>query len=344
MAVTVTLAQTAFSQRRLIFRLALSGGLVGLLVWRINISEALQTFTEVNYAYVLPALVLHTASKAVASLRWRLMLSRIGRPPLGVLFGTMLVANMTNNVLPLRVGDILRVQVPAQRYGLPRAGLTSTVFITESLVDGVTFVLLALVGFSLLEVPDILNDLFWALLGAVAAGLVLALFGAHISLPVGWQQRWWVRRLPERFRDALGNLLPPFVEGLATLRSPRLGGQVLALSSVAWLLEATSFWLFGLAFELDLQFSSYLLIMIAANMTVSVPVAPAGIGPWELATAEVVAILGVARPVAGAYAIGTHVFTILWVGFVGVLAMWALRLSLGDVLYLRAPAPRRVEV
>ena len=118
---------------------------------------------------------------------------------------------------------------------------------------------------------------------------------------------------------------------------------MLALSSVAWLLEATGFWLFGLAFDLDLQFSSYLLIMIAANMTVSVPVAPAGIGPWELAVAEVVAVLGVARPVAGAYAIGTHLFNILWVGFVGVLAMWALRLGLEDVLYLRAPAPRRVE-
>ncbi len=331
----------SFNQRRLAFRLALSSGLVGILVWRINISEALETFTGVHYGYVVPALLLHTASRAVASGRWRLMLSRIGRPPLSVLFGTMLISNMTNNVLPLRIGDILRVQVPARRYGLPRAGLTSSVFITETLTDGVTFVLLALVGFSLLEVPEALTNLFWALFGAVAAGLFLALFGAYISLPEGWQQRWWVRGLPERVREALGQLLPPFVDGLATLRSPRLGGQVLALSLIVWLLEAVSFWLFGLAFELDLQFSSFLLIMIAANMTVSIPLAPAGIGPWELATAEVVAILGVARPVAGAYAIGTHLFYILWVGFVGVLAMWALHLGIRDIFYLRREAEQR---
>ena len=339
-----TQPQSAFRDRRLIFRLALSGGLVGILLWRINIGEALETFTDVNYAYVVPALLLHSASKLVASGRWRLMLSRVGRPPLGVLFGTMLIANMTNNVLPLRVGDILRVQVPAQRYGLPRAGLTSTVFITESLVDGVTFVLLALIGFSLLEVPQPLTNLFWALFGAVAAGLVLGLLGAHITLPPGWHERRWSRLVPARVRQVLDTLWPPFVEGMAALRSPFLGGQVLGFSLIAWLLEAASFWLFGLAFELDLQFSSFFLIMIAANMTVSIPVAPAGIGPWELATAEVVAVLGVARPVAGAYAIGTHLFNIMWVGFVGMLAMWALRLGLRDVLYLRSSASPPDEV
>lgn len=127
-------------QRRLIFRLALSLALVGVLVWRVNIGEALELFTEVNYLYVLGALPVYTLSKVVDAARWRLMIRPIGKAPVPGLLGSLLIANMTNNVLPVRLGDVMRVQIPAQRYGLPRAGLTATVFVTESLLDGVAFV------------------------------------------------------------------------------------------------------------------------------------------------------------------------------------------------------------
>jgi uncharacterized membrane protein YbhN (UPF0104 family) len=200
-----------------------------------------------------------------------------------------------------------------------------------------------MVGVALLDVPEVLEDFIWVMIGAVAAGLLLAVFGARISLPAGWQPGRWLRWLPERARLTIADALPPFVEGLAALRHPLMGGQVLALSFVAWLLEATMFWLFGLAFGLDLSFSSYLVIMIAANMVISLPLAPSNVGPYEVAVAEVVAVLGVTRSLAGGYAIATHVLNILWVMLTGVVAMWLLGLRVQDIFYLRdqpeAPDP-----
>ncbi len=326
--------------RRLLFRVALSGGLVGLLVWRVNIGDALKTFTEANYLFVLPALPIYTVSKVVDAQRWRLMLSPIQKVPLGGLLGSLLIANMANNAAPVRVGDLLRVQVPAQRYGLPRAGLTATVFVTETLVDGVAFVVLGLLGLALIpEFPSALTNLLWALFGAVVGGLLVAGGAAQLRLEVGWQERGWLRWVPARIRQTVGDLVPQFVEGLGALRRPRLGFEVLALSFVAWLLETLMFWLFGEAFGLGLSFSSYLVIMIAANMIVSMPLVPSNIGPYELATAEVVALLGVSRPLAGGYAIGTHLLNIVWVGVSGLVAMWLLRMSMEDLFYLRRPEP-----
>jgi uncharacterized protein (TIRG00374 family) len=247
---------------------------------------------------------------------------------------------MTNNVFPVRVGDVLRVQVPAQRYGLPRAGLTATVFVTETLLDGVAFVGLALVGVFLLDISNLPVNLVWALVAAVAVGLLLALLLASLRLGEGWQDRGWMRVLAPRVREVLGNLVPPFIAGLTALRDPRLAARAMGLTLVAWLLETVMFWLFGLAFGLDLSFNAYLVIMITANMIVSMPVAPSNIGPYELVLAEVVAALGVARPLAGAYAIGTHLLNIFWVGFSGLVAMWMLRLSFEDVFSLRQPAPQ----
>jgi len=109
-------------------RLLVSAALIALLLWRVDEEQALQTFRDADYAYLALALPVYSLSKLVDAYRWRLMLRRVGRPPLGGLFGTYLLANMANNFFPVRVGDILRVQVPARRYGLARAGLTATVF------------------------------------------------------------------------------------------------------------------------------------------------------------------------------------------------------------------------
>jgi uncharacterized protein (TIRG00374 family) len=337
-SVFLDLWEPVYLRRRVLTRFVISGSLVGFLVWRVNIGEALQTLVHVNYFYALPALALFSLAKLIFAVRWRVMLSRLGQPSVGTLYGTLLVSNMANNILPLRLGDVFRVQVPAQRHGISRSGLTSSVFITETLLDGVTFAVLALLGVALLDVPGTLNDFVWAMLGAVGTGLLLAVLGAHISLPAGWEPGRWLRWLPEKARQAMAEILPPFLEGLAALRHPRMGGQVLALSLVAWLLEGLMFWLFGLGFGLDLSFGSYLMIMITANMVISLPLAPSNVGPYEVAVAEVVAILGVARPLAGGYAIATHLLNIVWVTLTGLIAMWLLGLHFQDIFYLRTPA------
>jgi uncharacterized protein (TIRG00374 family) len=333
-----SLWEPLYARRRLLVRLAISSSLVGFLVWRVDIAEALKTLTHVNYVYALPALAVFSLAKLIFAVRWRVMLGRLGQPPVGTLFGTLLVSNMANNVLPLRLGDVLRVQVPAQRHGISRPGLASSVFVTETLLDGVTFAVLALVGITLLNVPSTLNDFAWAMIGAVGTGLLLAVFGAHMSLPAGWRPGRWLGWLPQRARRAMADVLPPFVEGLAALRHPSMGSRVLALSFTGWLLEVLMFWLLGLGFGLDLSLGSYLMIVITANMVIALPLAPSNVGPYEVAVAEVVAALGVTRSLAGGYAIATHLLNILWVSFTGVIAMWALGLRFQDIFYLRAQA------
>lgn len=333
-------------RRQLWLRLALSGGLVWLLVWRVDIGQALRVFLDVRYVYVVPALALYTLAKLVDTYRWRLMLTRLGDAPLKGLFGIFLVSNMANNFVPVRLGDVVRVQVPAQRYGLPRAGVAATVFVTETLVDGVAFVILALVGLTLLDMPAPLTNLLWSLLALVAVGLILASWAARFRLPVGWHQRGWRRWLPPQVHRTVNDLVPPFVDGLAPLSDLRLGGRILALSLVAWSLEVGMYWLFGYAFDLDIPIGSYIIIMIAANMIVSMPLAPSNIGPYELAVAEVVVALGVARPLASSFAVGTHLLSIVWVSICGLVAMWLMDLRPGDLFQLRRtamPRPSKVE-
>lgn len=320
--------------RRVLFRVALSVGLIALLLWRVDLTETWNAFLDADYIYVLPALLLYSASKLLDSQRWKMMLSPIGYAPLSGLFGIFQVANMANNFLPIRIGDILRVQVPAQRYALPRAGLTATVFVTETLLDGVAFVILALIGVALLDAPDPITKLVWTLLGVVVVGLILACVAARLRLQENWHANTWFHWLPEPIHRAISDFVPSFVSGLSALRDFRLGARVLAISLTAWLLEAGMYWLFGNAFGIDIPIGSYIIVMIAANMIVSMPIAPSNIGPYEIAVAEVMVALGADRAQAGGFAIGSHLIVIAWTTVWGLVSMWLLDLQFGDVFRL----------
>ncbi len=324
--------------RRVLFRLALSGSLIALLLWRVDFDATLEAFVNANYFLVFPALLLYTGSKLLDSQRWKMMLERIGYAPLSGLFGIFLVSNMANNFLPVRIGDILRVQVPAQRYNLPRAGLTATVFVTETLLDGVAFVILALLGVALLETPDAITKLVWTLLGIVIVGLILAGLAARLRLQHDWHEHRWFSWLPEGVHKAISDFIPSFVGGLSALRDYKLGSRVLVVSLAAWLLEACMYWLLGTAFGIDLPLGSYIIIMIAANMIVSMPIVPSNIGPYEIAVAEVVVALGADRGLAGGFAIGSHLMVIAWTTVWGLVSMWLLDLQFSDVFRL---APKR---
>jgi uncharacterized protein (TIRG00374 family) len=308
---------------------------VGVLAWRVNLGDAFRTFGHVHYAWVAVALGVFTVSKFVHATRWRILLGRIPGLPLSALFGTYLVSNMVNNLMPLRTGDLVRIQMPARRYNIRRAELTAVIIVVETLLDGVAFVILLLIGLGLQDVRPVREGVLWTLVGIVALGVVLAALAARIRLPKDLSQVGWGRLLPGWLRQRVADLVPPFVDGLAALRDPRIAWQAILISFPAWLIEVVVFWLFGEAFDLDLNFSAYLVITVAANMIVALPITPSSLGAYEVALQEVIALFGVDRSLAAGYAIGAHLFMSLWIVVTGLLAAWLLNISFEDLFYLR---------
>lgn len=330
-------------ERRLIFRTVVSLALLGFLVWRIDLGAAGRALRDANYVFVVPALGLFGLAKLLVAQRWRLMMSKFADVPLPPLFGILLVSNLVNNVVPARIGDVIRVQVPAQRYDVSRARLAATVFATESLLDGIAFAVLGLIGLALIDVSNFPTAIFWGFLGAVTGGLIAVVPLSHLKLTEGWECRGWLKRLPDRVQSSLETALPHFIDGLAVFREPRLGMQALGLSFSIWLLEAAMFVLFGQAFGFHLSLAAWLLIMVVANVISAVPVAPSNIGPYEVALSETLKALGVETGLAGGFAIATHVFNILWITAAGSMAMWALGLTITDVFSLGSESERRKE-
>ena len=325
------------------FQLAATAGFFVLLAWRVDISEALSTLPDANWLWVIPGLLLFTASKAVHALRWKVFLGKQRQDaPYSGLLGIFLVHNMANAVLLLRAGDVLRIQTTSQRYNIPRSELTATVIVVETLFDGLAFVVLVALAFSLGAMPVVLRATFWSMAGlallGVGLGVVAARWVTIDSLAAIPPLRW----LSTESRNAALSILRQFQAGMRTLRHLELAAPALALSIAGWLLEAEAYWVFGHAFGLDLAWSSYLLIMMTANFAVSIPVTPSGIGPYEVATQELVVALGGQAALATGYAIGMHLCLIIWVTLTGLVAMWLMKLSPNEIFYIQASDPPEI--
>jgi uncharacterized membrane protein YbhN (UPF0104 family) len=307
--------------------------IVVLLFFTVDIEDVKTVFRDAEYVWVLIAFPLFLVANLIGSFRSRLSLQRMGEVPVTPLFQTYLVGFMANSVIPLRIGDLLRIQVISRRYGLPVSGVTSAVFITETLFDGAAFTLLFLWTLAFFGIPGVLLSLAWTLSAVILAAVIVAAVFARVELEDGWVDRnVAIRWLPERVRGLVGRLLPEALQGLALLADWLQGARAFLLTLLGWIVQAAMYWTFGQAFGLDLSLADSILVMMTASFIVSAHFIPTSIGIYEGGITGLLVILGYTGGEALAFSVGTHVLMIVFGVFAGLVAMWRLRLGLNDLV------------
>jgi uncharacterized membrane protein YbhN (UPF0104 family) len=201
---------------------------------------------------------------------WRLTLPGL---PLGQSWAALHVSLLGNHLLPLRLGEPLRVTSVLRRTGLPaRAVLASAVTVRGADV-------LAVLALALVAAPALVRELAGGWAAAAVAG-VAALVGAGLA----WSWRLRRRGLPVR--------LP--------------GARVAAVAVGAWALEATVVWAVARAAGHPLSGAEAVAVTAATIAVQLVAVTPGGFGSYEaVATAALVAA-GVPAGPAFAVALSTH--------------------------------------
>jgi uncharacterized membrane protein YbhN (UPF0104 family) len=127
-------------------------------------------------------------------------------------------------------------------------------------------------------------------------------------------------------------MLDSFLEGLGSLRSPGALLRAAAASLASWLVEGSMYYVIGEAFHLDVGFHVYLIILAASNLALSIFASPGGVGPFEVATREVLVFFNVAGAKASAYALALHALLLGPVIVAGFALLWLTQLSLRDLI------------
>ncbi len=207
----------------------------------------------------------------------------------------MVVAGVAvNNVLPGRVGDLLRARwVSRGAYAYGR-GLATVV-----LDRG--FDILALVAFLLVSLPFV-TDQGWVDRIVVGSVLVLVmLWRAVLAAARSYtrrrpRSRRVHRRLPRRFlRDTL--------EGLADPLSAERGLVWFGISVAAWSTWAVAAILVGRAVGVELSVVDAIFVTAALNLGVAIPSSPGFVGTYQWLGVSALALFGIGREAGLAFAI-----------------------------------------
>ena len=71
------------------------------------------------------ALVIYIGLRFLQALETYIVLTNVGRIPLLGLYAVLFVGSLVNAVLPANLGDVAKVQIMANKYGMPRVGLVA---------------------------------------------------------------------------------------------------------------------------------------------------------------------------------------------------------------------------
>ena len=329
--------------------LALSVALIALFFFTVDFSHMVDALAEANYLYVAPAIALYLVGVVFRTMRWQALLMHIKPISNRRLFPVVVIGYMANNLLPMRLGEVVRSYYLGEREQVSKSSALATIFI-ERVFDALT--LLLFVAAVAIFVPlGGLTAGFGELSGIapplLAAALVLpfvSAFGVMLMLS-RWPERTrnlaiaLMKPLPRRFpRERAMHIVDYFLAGFAPLTSMRKILWLFALSVPVWAFEVGLFYLIGYSFGFHHIYdnlwhlaAAMVLVTALANIGSSIPSSPGGIGLFELIARETLVLLPLAmvdRASAAAFAAVSHFALLLPMILLGQVFLWAGNLSL----------------
>ncbi|MDL1897932.1 flippase-like domain-containing protein [Anaerolineae bacterium CFX7] len=325
-------------QKTLWIGVIISLGLLAIVFYGTDLNAIGDAFRTANYFYLVPALVLYFIGVGLRAVRWHFLLRSI--KPVGVwrLFQVTVIGYMVNDLLPFRIGELVRAYILGETERISKASVLVTI-ILERVFDGVTMLLFIGVASFFLPLNEALRTLL--LIGSLLfAAVVVAL-----ALAAGLRERFdallrrALSRLPEKWRARGLRLADSFFLGLAVLRNPTDAAAALLFSILAWLFEAGMYATLALGFGIVLPFPVFVLATAVANLVTIVPSTPGYVGVFDVPVKAILALFGVNESIAASYTLLLHAALIVPVVFLGLALMWRLGLSLGQ---LRKQSARNV--
>jgi glycosyltransferase 2 family protein len=303
---------------------------LALLLYQGDLGSIGEHLSAANYFYLAPAVGVYFLGVWFRAARWRYLLLPLAALSTARLYPIVVIGYMANDLLPARVGELVRAYILGERERLSKLGIVGTIAV-ERLIDGLTMLLFAGAAGLFLPLAEPLGNILRlaavAYIGSLAVALLLAASEDRRRRMVAW----FSAQLPEPVRATLGDGVNRFLDGLYSLRRPRWLAIAGVLSLVSWALEGVTFYVVGFAFQLEQPISVLFLAMAVSTLATTIPSSQGGIGPFEYFCAQTLIMFGTPAALATAYSVTIHAVLLVPVILAGFVHLWLEHLSWRDV-------------
>jgi glycosyltransferase 2 family protein len=351
--------------KKLILSLIVGGGISVLALYlslrNVPLIELTAYFKEVDYLWMVPAILAVLASFILRVWRWQLILSQSARIDYWNAHHPLMIGFMINCVLPGRVGEAARPAILKSKCGVPFTTGLATVA-AERAFDMLILVTGFVALLSFVEIDPAFNVQFGdltlnkALLEKVAVatsrfGLLLlvgiVLVSADqsrqwINAAIGWMSQrlaFGPPKLQKRIAalgESIITLNENFAAGFGLLKSPRRLLKCLSLSLAVWGIQVGSYYLVGRGCpNVDLSYGQWFAVVVMICFFIALPSVPGYWGLWEAGGVFAMRLFGVTPEAAAGATLLNHALQVLPVILVGLVSALVTSVNIVQVAYAK---------
>jgi len=300
-----------------IIGLLISVGAFWLILKDVNLGQVIDILKKADFFFLAAAFFVTFGSYVLRSMRWPILF-RQNPPSFADSFRCLIVGFFMNNILPARIGELVRAHLGGAATKQSRSYVLATIAL-ERLADGIVISLLFALVFTYGAADDEVEK------AGVLFYVVYLFFFAGLMTAVLLALRHRVFALLER----IGQIMPGhltkytlvrahrFVEGLEPLLQAKKMFWISIWSIAVWAVELFVYYLVAQAYDNPLSIGVVALFLAAVNFSSLIPAAPGGIGVIELFATKALVLVGVDSEIAFAMVISQHLIQILVIGIPG---------------------------
>jgi uncharacterized membrane protein YbhN (UPF0104 family) len=298
---------------------------IAFMAWVLrdfHIVKTMREIANVDWKWVVLAIVLDIVSYGVQALRWKLLLSPFGRVRLTRSIRAVFAGLFANIVFPLRPGEFLRSYLLSNSEDITLGRVLGSVGV-ERLVDLVIATASLGVVSLLVELPrrfDRMADILGVVTLVVISIVVALILYLEVKLGENPTEAITRPRIPGRAMAALTALhamgtAPSFYPALLT-------------SLFMPLCQIGALWSMMRSYGLNLPFFAAVVVVLVINLGVSLPNAPANVGSYQFFCVLGLSVFQVEKSTATGFSFFAFVMLTLPFFILGFIALIRSGLSL----------------
>lgn len=279
----------------------------------INSSDLKHSLSSVKVEWLIPIILANFVVIALKAYRWQILLALVKKIRFFLVYRVLIIGYMANNILPARLGEAVRIQMLGKDADVSKVTTTASL-VADRIIEGLSFLMLAVALVLLTNVPKWMNY-----------GLTITLLITVIAYTVA---------IIYSTRDVEHHFLKKIQDGVKPLLNWGIFSRGFVSATISWLIQVLMIHMTQLAFGVYIPIWSSLLVLIAVNLAIVVPSAPAQLGTFELACVLAYTSLGLDKELALLIGATYHFMQIIPITLAG--GVFMLTSQLRDVLPDRA--------
>ena len=279
--------------------------------------------------WIIFALCIYTVGWFFRTWRWQILMRPILTVPVFSLWGPLILGFFANNILPFRMGELVRAHITGQKFGISRSTSLGTILL-ERLCDLIAFLSTFVAASLFFPFPSAAKKAA-ALMALACAFLIVALL-----LGIRYQKHLHqlIDRIPvsSKWKIQLQVITEKFIQGVSGMHEIAYVAGALGVSLIIWMIEGITLYLLVRAFPIAFSYSKAFFLLFFLGLSVTLPQAPGYVGTMELLGVTALIWLGIPKEQGMPVILAIHATQFSYIMILGCIALWKEGLSISGLM------------